>query len=93
MIPNYNNLSCARYELIQYLNSIGDHHLTRSLIEKAIRDINKVLDNDPTIRACTPKPGYVDKVLKKQGDINMTWELICDNCGKIVIDSLEYIEP
>lgn len=67
MIPNYNNLSCARYELIQYLNSIGKHHPTRSIVEKTIHDIDKVMKNNPTIRACTPKIGYVDQVLKKTG--------------------------
>lgn len=67
MIPKYVNLSRAQYELTQYLNRVGEYHPTRSLIEKGIRDINKVLDNDPTIKACTPKPGYVNKVLKETG--------------------------
>ena len=67
MIPKYANLSHARYELVQYLNSIGEHHVTRSLIEKAIHDIDKVMKLNPTIRACTPESGYIDQKLKETG--------------------------
>ena len=67
MIPKYANLSTAKYELVQYLHSVGEHHPTRSLIEKAICDIDKVMKNNPTTRACTPEPGYVDQVLKETG--------------------------
>lgn len=66
-IPHYSNLSNARYELIQYLKSINDYHPTRSIVEKTIHDIDKVMKNNPTIRACTPKTGYVDQVLKETG--------------------------
>ena len=67
MIPKYNNLSNARYELVEYLNSIGDHHPTRSLIEKSIYDIDKIMKLNPTIHACTPNAGYVNQKLKETG--------------------------
>ena len=66
-IPKYTNLIKARYELVQYLESVGEHHLTRSFIEKAIKNIDKVMENNQTTKACTPKIGYVDKVLKTTG--------------------------
>ena len=66
-IPKYTNLTNARYELVQYLETISEHHSTRSLIEKAIKNIDKVIENNPTKKACTPKIGYVDKVLKATG--------------------------
>lgn len=67
MIPKYDNLSRAQYELIQYLDSIGEHHPTRSLIEKVTRDIDKVIKSNPITKACTPESGYVDQVLKETG--------------------------
>ena len=66
-IPKYANLTNARYELIQYLKTIGEHHPSRSFIEKSIKNIDKVIENNPTQKACTPKIGYVDKVLKETG--------------------------
>lgn len=53
MISKYNNLICARYELTEYLNSIGDYHPTRSLIENAIHNIDKVIkSNKMTTKFC-----------------------------------------
>jgi hypothetical protein len=66
-IPKYQKLSNARYELVTYLNSLGAYHPTRSLIEQAIHDIDKVMKNNPTIHACTPTIGYVDTALKSTG--------------------------
>ena len=66
-MPKYDKLSNARYELVTYLNSLSKYHPTRSLIEKAIYDIDKVMKNNPTIRACTPEVGYVDSVLETTG--------------------------
>jgi len=66
-IPKYANLSNSRYELIQYLNSIGEYHPTRSIIEKTICDIDKVMKNNSITRACTPEIGYVNQVLKETG--------------------------
>ncbi len=67
MRPKYQNLKIARTELEGYLNGIGKHHPTRSIIERALNNIEKVILSDPTTKACTPDEGYVEKKLKETG--------------------------
>lgn len=43
MMSKYSKLQIAKYELNQYLDSVGEHHPTRSFIERAIGDIDKVM--------------------------------------------------
>ena len=65
MMAKYKNLNRARYELTQYLNGLGKYDPTRSIIERSLKRIKLEIASNPTIKACTPEPGYVDQVLKE----------------------------
>lgn len=43
MTTNYNGIETARDEMINFLDSINEHHPTRSLIEKSIKNLDIVL--------------------------------------------------
>jgi hypothetical protein len=70
MMPKYSNLRTARRELEGFLNGLGAHHPGRSIIEKSLHDIEKVIATDPTTKACTPEKGYVEMRLKETGKYN-----------------------
>ena len=67
MNPKYSKLRTARTELEGYLNGLSKCHPTRSIIERALKDIEKAISNDPTTKACTPPKGYVEMKLKETG--------------------------
>lgn len=67
MMPKYQNLKIAKRELTGFLMNLDKHHPTRSIIERTLHDIEKVILTDPIIHACTPPAGYVNQKLKEIG--------------------------
>ena len=61
------NLNHARYELTQYINTLGQYDPERSVLMKALHYIDHVLEHDSVKVACTPKPGYINQKLDEVG--------------------------
>ena len=62
------NLINARYEIETSLKNVGAHAPERSYLERALHDINTVINKcDKCKKACTPEPGYVNDILEATG--------------------------